>query len=487
MRAFARRGMKRRSRQMRPRLYRSGLPSRRDRARQSSISIPGRWRRDLLAALAAQMRRRRSRARRGARWAFSTACPAPAGRSGSSADVAAALGLPSCSSSTCQRPGADARGGRQGFRDLRSALDSPASSSTGSARERHRRLCGDAIEALGIPGPRRDAAHATTRSARAPSRPCAGRGNAGARRLGSNAIADLGRGRMSICDGVDWRAARPRAGARANAARCRRSPRPASASRWRATRLFRSSIRISRRAGGRRAPKSCSSRRWPTSRRRRLRRLLAARRLSGTARGPTRRGARFLDGSRSFARRNRSTASAAATWRSAQGLMTPQASPRDGGSARRRDEFREAQTDARLSRGDASPPIIRSARGRGPARPRIPLRDDPSAKARARPSPSARTPMEARPSRPAGAPACQRLVLPRYRDANSAGRLVASPSRTRSAAPRRPFPTPRSAARHDLAPGEEAVELVVHVDPPDAHPESSSLLRVVAPSSHSGS
>ena len=94
--------------------------------------------------------------------------------------------------------------------------------------------------------------------------------------------------------------------------------------------------RLAARAGPRSSPFSPLADEAPAGR---MRRLLAARRLSGAAcRRASPRATHFLDGLRAFARdAGRSTASAAATWCWARAWRTPTASRIHGGSAAGRD------------------------------------------------------------------------------------------------------------------------------------------------------
>ena len=131
------------------------------RGRRASISIPGPWRptswRGLLCG-----RRHRARLRCAKpRWASSTACPGESGRTGASADVAAALGMPVLMvidvSGQAQSAAAIVKGCATYDRRLKVA--GVIVNRVGS--ERHRRLVVEAIEAIGVPVvgalPRKDA------------------------------------------------------------------------------------------------------------------------------------------------------------------------------------------------------------------------------------------------------------------------------------------------------------------------------------------
>ena len=107
--------------------------------------------------------------------------PARAGRTGASADVAAALGMPVLLvldvSGQAQSAAAVVKG--CAAYDERSKVAGVIVNRVAS--ERHRRLVVEAIEAMGDARRRRAAAQRERRAARAPSRPRAGGGDAGAR------------------------------------------------------------------------------------------------------------------------------------------------------------------------------------------------------------------------------------------------------------------------------------------------------------------
>ena len=157
--------------------------------------------------------------------------------------------------------------------------------------------------------------------------------------------------------GCAWRRDR-----RSDAApRCRR---PASASRWRATPRSPSSIRICWTAGARRAPRSAFfSPLADEGAARRLRRLLAARRLSRTACRPFAASARSVGGLRAFAETR-------PVHGECGGYMVLGAAPdrrrraraRDGRPARRRHQLCQTPHASRLSPRASSPRTDRSAR-----------------------------------------------------------------------------------------------------------------------------
>ena len=278
--------------------------------------------------LAAPRRERRARAAISCsarpRWACSTACPAPPGRSGASADVAATLGLPVLLlidvSGQAQSAAAIVKGCMA--YDPRIEIAGVVLNRVGSAR--HRRLAGEAIEALGVPVV---GALPQLTAIALPERHL-GLVQAGETpELEARLDAHRRRGR-GPCRSRPACARSPRPlRARRRRPRRPRSRRPANASRSRATPPSPSSIRIWPPAGARRAPNSPSSRRSPTSRRRPIaisagcpaaipncmRAASPARRASSPASGVSPKPAR-------------STANAAAIWCSAPRSPTPTAS-----------------------------------------------------------------------------------------------------------------------------------------------------------------
>ena len=298
LRALRARGVARRRRQVRARLYRPRLPRRRGRAR-----------------------RRQSRFLGDGAGAGRAACAGGAGRANSSI-VEASMGLfdgapalarahrrlgrrrrlarpAGAAGARRLRPGAIGGGGRQGLRDatIRAcAIAGVVLNRVGSERHRAARRRRD--RGARPAGAGRAAAPGRHRPARAPPRPRAGGGDAPISTRGSTRSPISSppcrsrRGR--------WRSPRP---ARRRRSGGRRAAAAGPAHRDRARRaLSPSSIRICSTAGAPPARRSCSSRRSPTSRRRRRRRLLAARRLSRTARrARSPRRARFLGGLRRFA------------------------------------------------------------------------------------------------------------------------------------------------------------------------------------------
>ena len=152
--AFARPTPRRRGgcqRQVRPRLYRSSISSRRERAPQRQSGLRGQCRPHFLECLAIQVGIDCELIICEALMGLFDGVPGPAGRTGSSADVAAALGWPVLlvldASGQSQSAAAIVKG--CATYDPRITIAGVVLNRIGSPR--HARLATDAIEALGIP------------------------------------------------------------------------------------------------------------------------------------------------------------------------------------------------------------------------------------------------------------------------------------------------------------------------------------------------
>ena len=270
--------------------------------------------------------------------------------------------------------GAIGRGDRQGLRILRCAAqgrrrDRQSRRQRASSPARRRGDRGD-----GRVRRRRAAAQRQDHAARAPSGPGAGGRDGGAR--------SASRGDRRFHRGACRLRPRSRTGRRTRP-RCVRRRRPLpfgrrdSASRSRATRRSRSSIRISCKAGGRPGPRSSPSRRSPTSRRLPIATSAGFRAaIRNCTPGGWRRRRGFARAQRVSPRRARCTANVGAIWRWAKALSTPRASliamagllGVETSFEKRRMTlgYREARIASNCALGAA---------GARPARPRVPLCD----------------------------------------------------------------------------------------------------------------